>query len=211
MFDNMRSAALVANGVVHDMRWISASIKNYPIVIAVDGGLVYCDQIGVTPNLIIGDLDSAPQHLLERYAHVPIEKFLSNKEWTDLDLAVFAVDGIKMEKIAVFGALEGRTDHALYNLQLARRYPGKLIIETERETTMVLQGTTTLDVTPGQTLSLIPLGPPAIKVNTKGLKWELHQATLDKELMSISNVCMESKVVINIGEGDVVCYLSRRM
>lgn len=201
--------ALIANGSFCNAPWMTSLIKAHSGIVAVDGGLVYCHQIGITPDLIIGDLDSVPADLLAQYAHVPIEKFPAEKDWTDLELAVLAVNHPRTQKIAIFGALGGRTDHALNNLHLARRYPEKVILEAEQETIVALQGNNLLDVAPGQTLSLIPLGAAAQDVNTRGLKWELHHATVDKEFMSISNVCLQPQVRIDIGTGDLICCLSR--
>jgi thiamine pyrophosphokinase len=201
-----QSTALVANGVIHDYPLISSFIQNYTRKIAVDGGLIHCQAMNIVPDLIIGDLDSISHEILNLYPLVPKKIFPKDKNFTDMELAIAEANS---NKIGIFGALEGRADHALVNLHLLCRRPKKITIETERETIVGIKGNQRFPCYPGQLISLIPLGSSVTGVTTKGLKWELNNATLDKNFFSLSNACLSSSFEVSIDHGDLICCLLR--
>ena len=203
------SIALVANGAMHDYSLMAPMIQKYDRCVAVDGGLAHCHAMEIRPELILGDFDSIPQQLLKMYPEIPKQDYPSEKDQTDLELALRLVDNPSIAKIGIFGALEKRTDHALANLYLMRRYAGKVVIETETETVFMISGQHRIECSPGQTLSLMPIGASATGVTTQGLKWEVHEATFDANFMSISNVCLGPNFSIHIGRGELLCCLLR--
>lgn len=209
IFNGIQSVALVANGAIHDYPFIANLIKNYEKIIAVDGGLIHCHQMNLCPDLIIGDFDSLNPDLLSLYQHVQIEKFPIDKDETDMELALRAINNPSIQQIGVFGALEKRTDHALANLHLLCRFPHKMIIETETETLRVLTGRHLISCQPGQIVSFLPLGSFPEGVNTKGLRWELKNATLHHTFFSLSNVCLSLEFEIDIDKGNLICCLLR--
>lgn len=200
--------AIIANGVIKNYDALKPIIRQYDVLAAADGGLNHCHAMGLVPHLIVGDYDSVEKHLLPLYAQVPKLYYHCHKDQTDLELAIKAIFHSGASKLTIFGALENRTDHALYNLHLLRRNPGKICIESETELVFCIKGSTTLSSLPGQTLSLIPFGP-AGGITTNGLKWELKNASFDKNFMSISNICLNSTVEISVPEGDLICCLQK--
>ena len=58
-------------------------------LVAVDGGLVHCVDLGVWPSVLLGDLDSAPPALVEQanLHQVRLLTFPADKDATDLELA----------------------------------------------------------------------------------------------------------------------------
>lgn len=205
----VQSVALIGNGAIHDYAFISSLIKAYDRLIAVDGGLAHCHKMKLVPNLIIGDLDSISPKLLSQYSHVPTETFPKDKDETDMELALMVANTPSVKKIGIFGALEKRTDHALANLHLMRRLPEKIVIETERESLFSIQGKNQFKCYKGQTISLIPIGSSPIGVTTKGLKWELEDAILNKDFFSLSNICLGTHFEISIDQGDLICCILR--
>jgi len=204
-----KTVALVANGVIHNFEATAKLVRAYDYIIAVDGGLHHCDRMGIRPDLIIGDMDSVSSEVLEQYSDVPTKRFPREKDETDMELALQTVVLPESEKITIFGALEKRTDHALYNLHLIRRYPRKVFIESETEVIFALEHPAELKCSVGQELSLIPLGTPATGVKTEGLKWELNGVTLNKNFMSISNICLQNPVKVSLETGALLCRFSK--
>lgn len=209
IYEGAQSVALVANGAIHDPSLIAALIRKYDRCVAVDGGLIHCHSMHLRPDFMIGDFDSVAPKLLELYSDIPRKRFPTDKDFTDMELAIRSADEAGMKKIGIFGAMELRTDHAVANLHLMRRYGKKVVIETERETLFMITGKHKLSCHPGQTVSLIPLGSPAVGVTTRGLKWELTGATMDTNFISLSNICLEDFFDIEIAEGDLICCLLR--
>lgn len=206
---NALSIALVANGTIEDDSFIAALIKSYDKCVAVDGGLIHCQRMGITPDLIIGDWDSIPSELMTYYPHIPSVRFPVEKDHTDLELAIQAANWPTTEKMGLFGVLGKRADQTLVNLHLLQSLPQKLKIETENETIFSLQGSHRLSCLPGQAISLIPIGEPSSGVTTKGLKWELNNATLNSHFFSVSNVCLGNYFEVSIERGTVLLCLLR--
>jgi thiamine pyrophosphokinase len=204
---DLYNSALIANGVIEDYSCISSLMKNYSYYVAVDGGLMHCEKMAITPDLIIGDLDSVLPNTLSRYKDIPTLRYPIEKDETDLELAILNVLE-HSKKITLFGALGNRTDHSLYNLHLLRRYPKKVFIETEHETIFAITNKTILSTKEGQTISFIPLGK-ASDITSIGLKWELKNAIFEKNFMSISNICLGDEVEVDVREGDLICCLQK--
>lgn len=204
-----RTVALVANGMVCSYPFIKQQLMSYEKLIAVDGGLCHCHTMGVTPDLLVGDLDSVPEQLLSFYPDMEIRRFPELKDETDLELGVRIADTSDTKRITLFSALGGRTDHTLANLSLLLHYPEYLYIETEKEITFAIQGKTTIASIPGQTISLIPLGRLAEGITTRGLKWELNHSTLNYTFMSISNVCLDTSFDVTILNGGLICCMQK--
>lgn len=209
MFNDAATIALVVNGEMNDYSLIKKFVLQYDRCVAVDGGLKHCQKMSIRPDLIIGDCDSIAEELLSNYRDIPIQVFPVDKDDTDTALAIKLVNHEHVKKIGLFGAFGLRIDHSLGNLYLMSNFPEKVIIETEKETTFIIQGEYTLHCKPGQTLSLIPLGDRATGVYTEGLKWNLTDATLDNHFHSLSNICVETTVNIKINKGQLMCNLLR--
>ena len=201
--------ALIANGAIHNYNQIKPLIQTHACVVAVDGGVNHCHKMKITPDMIVGDMDSALPEILEHYAKVPVRRFPCHKDETDIELAVQAVFTPVVEKITLFAALEKRTDHSLANLHLIRRYPKKVYIETEAELIFAFDETIEIPCITGQSISFIHIGDPVSGVNSKGLKWELRDAKFSKYFMSVSNICVENSVRLTIKEGDLLCCLQK--
>jgi len=203
------SIALIANGSIHDYRLMASLIAQYDRKIAVDGGLDHCHAMGIIPDLIIGDLDSANLETLSLYPNVPKKIFPAEKDYSDMELALRAAISGKVKKLGIFGAMEKRVDHALSNLYLLRRLPGIAVIETDQETITYVTGNQSINCKQNQVISLIPLEDQVSGVTTRGLKWELNDVTLTKDFFSLSNICLNSFFEINIQQGSLLCCLVR--
>ncbi|MBI2810261.1 MAG: thiamine diphosphokinase [Candidatus Melainabacteria bacterium] len=203
--DNTR-IALVSNAPLAPS--LKSRISKFPFLVAVDGGANHCREMGLTPDLILGDFDSIDPSTLNHFSGVPQEKHPQDKDKTDLELALERVFHPLVEEVVVFGALQGRTDHSLGNLILLSRYPGKLFFESEQERLFIIDRQVTLSLYIGQTLSLIPLNGPVKGINTQGLKWELREGALDKHFIGISNEALSTQVFISVKTGDLLCCLN---
>lgn len=201
--------AFVANGVIHDYLHLSTLLQHYDRIIAVDGGLKHCHQANIVPDLIVGDMDSAPQDILNLYSKVEKKEYPTAKDETDLEIALKLEYCSHVSKMSVFGAMEGRVDHSIYNLHLLARYPETLFIETEGESLFVITKPTLVSCKKGQTVSLLPIGEPAHNVTTIGLQWELQNATLNSSFMSISNICLDQQFHVSLDSGCLLCSLIR--
>ncbi|HEX6139666.1 MAG TPA: thiamine diphosphokinase [Candidatus Limnocylindria bacterium] len=154
------------------------------LVIAADGGATWLDGAGRTPDLLVGDLDSAPPSLVERLAAagVPIERHPAAKDATDAELAVDRAVERGADVVVVIGALGGdRLDHELANVLLVADpglYGAVDDLRLVRGATIVRalgpRRTLVLDGGVGTLVSLLPIGGDAIGIGTSGLRFPLH-------------------------------------
>lgn len=194
------STGIVANGQIDQPELLRPLILKHAQIIAVDGGLLHCQKMGITPHLIVGDLDSCPPDLLNSYRSLP-QILKTDQNETDVE---FALKYATFPDITLYGAWGYRIDHSLTNALLLIRHPN-LRLETETEVVFAIRSKVQFSCQVGQTLSLIPLNGPVKGIHTDGLKWELNQGTLDQNFIGISNVCLKPQITISVKEGSLLC------
>lgn len=196
-------ALIFANGDLGD----TPCPENVALVLCADGGLRHAQALGIQPDAVIGDLDSLPgdeKELLEaRGVYISVHPRAKNE--TDLELALLFAAEQGARRITVLGTRGGRLDHELGNLLLLahpdlrgvdvrfRSGPHEAAL-VERE--KVLHGS------PGDLLSLLPIGGDAHGVTTHGLEYALDDETLYLgRTRGISNVFTASTATIRLRSG----------
>jgi len=203
--------AVIGSGPLSSTSALIPFIQRHPHVIAVDGGLNHLHQMKVAPELIIGDFDSLNKELLAKYTSVEQKKFPCDKDASDMQLGIEEAFKRGARKVTLYGALGGRTDHLLGNLMLLRIRPGAVFIESEQEVLFAVEGSTTLALKPGQTISFFALGEKAEKVTTKGFKWDVTNATINSDFFSLSNVAILPEVSLSVGSGILVVNVQKTL
>ncbi len=149
------------------------------LVVAADSGYDHAVAAGFRVDVLVGDLDSIETELIP--SHVIVERFPEDKNATDLELALSRVALESPERIVVVGGGGGRVDHelAVASLLCSEDWADiDLDWVTDRGWAHVIRARRVLHGDVGATISLIPMGGPAIGVHTKGLRWQLTGATL---------------------------------
>lgn len=176
------------------------------VVIAADAGFRLCRELGVTPDLLMGDFDSmeAPKdfaHLIR----VPVEK-----DDTDTMLAVKTGLERGETEFHIYGGMGGRrTDHTIANFQallyLARRgAQGWLYGQGERYTA-VCGGTVTFPARDRGILSVFCLGADARDVSIQGGQYPLHHAVLTAEFpLGVSNHFVGRPITVSVRDGSLL-------
>lgn len=167
-------------------------LKRSDYSIAVDGGL--SAFYGYTPNMIVGDLDSADSELVAHYKNKNVEFHYAEvkKNETDTMLALDVAIERGAREITLLGALGIRIDHELSNLMLLKRAYNKgvkLVIEDEIQTIEIEKGDFEIHGSPGQTVSLVPVGSYATVTVDDGLFYPLNHLLLKNDQpRGVSNV-----------------------
>ena len=91
--------------------------KGDDLIIAADSGYMNAKALGVTPDLLLGDLDSLGDIKPPKTAE--ILQVPAEKDFTDTQLAVDTAIKKGASEIIIVGGLSGRLDHTLANIQLA--------------------------------------------------------------------------------------------
>jgi thiamine pyrophosphokinase len=208
------SIQIFANGDISHGRWLNHHLEKATAVIAADGGVSHINSLGLKPDFIIGDLDSADEALLQQLADSGVEllKYSRDKDETDLELALLFSLGINEEDILIFGGIGGRWDHSLANILLLAHPKFK-----DREITFVDEGQrlwlvhnyTEIRGSPGDLISLIPVDGQVEVSFTKGLRWQLQdEMLLPGPTRGISNEMTSNRAEIMVAQGRLICVHS---
>ncbi len=179
------------------------------VVIAADGGLSLAPGLGLTVDIVIGDMDSVATTDLERAERsgARIERHPTGKNVTDLGLALDAAVAGGAADITIVGGGGGRLDHLLANAMLlaADRYQGvslRWLTGTETVVRCSPERPVRLEGQPGDLVSLIPVGGAALGVTTTGLRWPLDDGGLAPgSTRGISNEMTATDATVAVDEG----------
>ncbi|MFP4321018.1 MAG: thiamine diphosphokinase [Anaerolineales bacterium] len=202
------SVLILANGELNDGIAVRAACREAAFVIAADGGARLAAPLGLTPGLLIGDMDSIAPDLLEtlRAAGVEIQRYPPEKDETDLELALHEAIQRDAQRIIVIGAYGGRIDQSLANiylLNLAVLQGRDVRLVSGAQTARVFSaGEHTIPGARGDTVSLIPLGGDVTGARTWGLQYPLAGETLEfGPARGISNVISDDRAGIFFESG----------
>lgn len=207
-------AIIFANGQVADPHHLRDVIQPGDYIIAVNGGTHYALEIEIIPHTIIGDLDSLSAAEKEQVeaAGVPLEQFPSQKNETDLELALFHVIKKGATEIILLAALGGRADHSLANVFLLTRPELEscdVRLVDGNQTVFLIRSEAQLVGTPGDIVSILPIGGDAVGVSNEGLAWPLHNEALPLgSPRGMSNVLLGDNAVIRLRKGMLLCILT---
>jgi thiamine pyrophosphokinase len=179
--------AVIVAGGTPDPRDVDL-LADAALVIAADAGACWLDEVGVTPDLLVGDLDSIGEPLLERLlaTGVSVDRHAAEKDESDAELALDRAVASGANEIVLLGALAGeRLDHELANLLLIAdpRWGGAvrdLRIVTGATTVRAVHGGERLELAGsiGDIVTLLPVGGDAQGVTTDGLRYPLSDEEL---------------------------------
>ncbi|MCX4362305.1 MAG: thiamine diphosphokinase [Clostridia bacterium] len=187
---------LVGNGEFCRERFC---VDEQDFVVAVDGGYKFVKDL-CRVDLAVGDFDSlgyVPEGIAA-LRHNPI------KDYTDMYLAFEEAFGRGYDEFVVYGALGGRLDHTLANLQCAYDFAKKgakvklIGCDCVAE---AITGKKTVCGTKGQTFSLFAFDS-ASGVNIKNGKYPLKDAILTNAFpIGVSNEFLDGDCEIEIKGG----------
>jgi len=211
-----KRAIIFVNGEIPDLEAAAGLIREDDFLVAADGGLRHLRSMGLTPHLLIGDLDSAsPEDVTEMQSRgVNIQQFPPVKDETDIELALQSVLDSGYQDIILMAALGGRMDHALGLLYLltnpAFRDVNVRLDDGQTEAFVIWQ----LCLVQGQAgdlISLLPVDAAVKGVRTEGLAYPLERETLWRyQGRGISNVMKSETAKVTVEDGAVFCIHSRQ-
>jgi thiamine pyrophosphokinase len=200
---------VVANGVMHS----PFTLEGDDVLIAADGGLSHCLDLGLQPAILIGDLDSIDEGDLAALEtnDTQILRYPTQKDFTDLELALQHALKLGADEIVVVAALGARWDQTIANLLLPASFSSIKIrlMDGSQEIHYIRPGEK-LEIhgRPGDIVSLIPLAGKACGVTTEHLEYPLREDELTfGSTRGISNVLLEETGTISINGGLLICIV----
>ena len=191
-------------------------------ILAIDRGVNICYALKLPPVHLIGDGDSASKAAWTwaegRGTHV--HAFPPEKDFTDTELAlqIAAENFITRPLVILTAAFGGRLDHLMSTAAVAAHADIPCILADERETLFYLHAGESLTVTcdtPPRAISLLPFTEECTGVTTRGLYWELRDASItNRASLAISNVLARKNAkntfTVSIKSGVLGVYLCHK-
>jgi len=204
-------AIIVAGGSVEENE-TGVNVKADDLVIAADGGTLVATQLGLEPQVVVGDMDSLPPEIRTELAERGCQFVFHSprKDETDTELAIRYALEAGAQEIILLGAIGDRLDHSLANiLLLAMPQLGQVpatILAGDTQVWLLRAGCELeFGGTPGDTVTLLPLGQDATGVSTDGLEWALRDDTLRfGPARGVSNVMVATQARVRLCEGLLV-------
>lgn len=198
---------VIAGGPADDLPENVAALGSFDVVVGADGGARNARLLGLTPAIVVGDLDSldaAEQEWL-RGAGCRFLVHPAAKNETDLELALgWCVEQGALD-ITVLGAFGGRPDHWLGNVMLlasARLRHRRVVLHGRRWQVWLARGEATVRGQAGDIVSLIPLSARVTGIVTDGLLYALRDETLHRgPARGLSNVMLGEQAQVRFRSG----------
>lgn len=209
-------ALIFANGELLLPQHARRLVRPDDLIIAADGGRRHAAALGLTPRVVIGDLDSltAGEREALEAAGVELISFPARKDETDLELALGYAVRAGAGEILILGALGGRLDQTIANLVLLAlpELEGVDVrVVAGSQTAFLIRGEATIRGCPGDTVSLIPWGGDAFGIYADGLEWPLHNEPLYfGPARGVSNVLLSEEAHIRVRRGLLLCVVTHQ-
>lgn len=168
-------AAILANGEIQNYEALKPYLKKDDYVICADGGLRHAEKLGLSPNLVMGDMDSVSSFP----EHVQKVIFPVRKNATDGQIVIEYALEQGFSELLLLGFFGGRADHFLTNMFLLTKTKeiDALMAENGCEIRLCKRENI-ISGKPGDVISIIPLSETLSGITTQGLDYPLADGTL---------------------------------
>jgi thiamine pyrophosphokinase len=206
------NCVIVANGEFPHTPLPLEYLHHASTIIACDGAVNSLEAHQITPNAIVGDLDSISPNSYSQYTdriHI-----VENQEINDLTKAVHYAHSLGFKNILILAATGLREDHTIGNVSLLIEY-AQIFEHVEMLSdfglfTPLLQ-TTTLSSIKGQQISIFSLNDNS-EITTEGLRWPINHRKLTSWWQGSLNEATGSNFTITLSpSSQVIIYRSNEI
>jgi len=189
---------------------LAQPLEKEDMIIAADGGLRHLQELGVTPNVILGDFDSLG-YIPEGANVFPVEK-------DDTDAMLAIRHGLKLgfQQFIIYGGMGGsRPDHTVANLQalqyLAEHGARGYLVCKDHLVTAMKEETIVFPPSAEGILSVFCMGSDAEGVTLEGLKYSLTAGALTSSFpLGASNHFTGQTASVTVKKGCVLLFWERK-
>ena len=190
----------------------------YDRILAADSGMNALYAAAVTPDIIIGDFDSADKKILaffQQNKEIDFCNLTPEKDDTDTEFAIRESIRRGADSITIIGGTGTRLDHVLGNISLLgiglEEGVRMELLDAHNRICMIDHSVTLKKKEQyGNYLSLIPYNGNVTGVTLKGLKYPLHDYTMGGfNSLGISNEIVDDEASIELTSGQLLVIESR--
>lgn len=213
MKEKIKFIAIVAGGALEQS--LLPQIRKADYVVGVDRGAYWLIANHIMPDVAIGDFDSVRKGELatvEKYAKL-LMKHSTQKDETDLELAVDYLVTLKPKNVEIYGALGTRFDHVWAGVHLLSRLESHnimgQIVDNFNRIHIVRRLEIVKPLAGYPYISIFPLGAEAL-VTLKGFLYSVTQKEFSRgSTLGVSNEIASKSAQIIVHRGAVLVVRSR--
>ncbi|GAB4500380.1 MAG: thiamine diphosphokinase [Anaerolineales bacterium] len=198
---------IFANGNLPNLEKARTLIRPDDFILCADGGTRHALALELTPNMVIGDLDSVTKEERRKMKELDVKiiQYPVDKNETDLELAIDHALTLHPDQILILAALGGRMDQTLANIALLsdlRHSTFDIRITDGVEEIFFCRDQAQVRGRSGDIVSLIPWQGEVTGVFTENLRWHLRHETLyPDKTRGVSNEMTADVATITIKSG----------
>lgn len=207
-----KTVCIVAGGEM-DTQYVSA-ISTADVVIGADRGALWLIEHGIDPDVVIGDFDSVTvqeKRIVHDHAGRYIE-YSSDKDETDLELAIEEAVRYKPMRVIIYGVLGKRLDHTLTAIYLLERLESHNIygeIVDNFNKIYIVRRLMSVSKDSGYPyISLLPLGV-SVNITLRGFLYDVTKRSLLRAAsLGVSNRILAKNASIQVHRGKILVIRS---
>lgn len=199
-------ACIISNGNIKNKELHLKVIESCNLVICADGGADNARKLGVTPDAIIGDMDSISEetkHYFDGRCEFIIDK---DQDRTDTELALSYCIQRTAQEIVMLGCIGARFDHTLANLITMINSPVPSRMIDDNNEILLVDKELIIDGKMDDVVSIIPL-TDIKQLNATGLKWKVS-SDVSFGWLGVCNRMFGTEARISAAEGKVLVIKS---
>lgn len=213
----MLSVAIIAAGEFPARSRTLSQLSDCSVTVCCDGAADALTAYGVTPDYVIGDMDSitpALAKILSENGRTVLEKS-SDQETNDLTKAFRLALTLSPDEIHIFGATGRREDHTVANISLladyadeASRRGAKVDMISDYGIFKVVSDSCIVQCEPLCEVSLFCYDP-ALRIHAEGLRYPTDRVVFDKLWKASLNVALKRSFALTFNHpAQVLVYLA---
>jgi thiamine pyrophosphokinase len=196
---------LIIGGEAPSLETVRHEIVNAEIIICADSGFDTALDMGLAPDIIIGDMDSIRNKTrLNELSENKVLRYSEYKDETDTELGIKYLRDNSFDEIIIVGGGGGRMDHFLGIVFLFDREFPPDIWYTHDTRFQKISGYNIIPSRKGDLVSFYPAGKSVCRMKSTGLKWPLDNLLWSKGDIGISNIVTEDPFTITMLEGRLI-------
>jgi thiamine pyrophosphokinase len=204
----MKKVLILCNGHPPSEQLFREYCTNADYFIAADGGGNIALNLGASPDVVIGDLDSFDKNRDEEFEII----FKPDQETNDLEKALQLARKERATHVQVLGATGLRLDQTLKNLSVLKQFDAhfeELRFRDNFGETRLIEKDFSEEIPIGTTISLFPLSGKVTGISTSGLKYPLKKEALENGVRDgSSNEVTSNPVQITYKKGDLLLFVA---
>ncbi len=217
---SMKRCILIGASPDTDINTISRLMRKGDYIICADGGYIFAEKLGISPDLIVGDFDSSerPENCKSEIISLPVRK-------DDTDMLYAIKEGIRRgcDGFIMLGATGGRLDHTYANFCALKYLADRGIpayIDDGRNEIRIINGSDRLVESGGGMSNFIikhrerhgfgifPFGCGRCRVSLRGFEYNAENVELTADFpLGVSNKVASDFAEVSVHRGCAIIIL----